>query len=273
MAQRLRFLPCVLLVFALAACAATGTAEIVAHRGASHDAPENTLAAFLLAWEQGADAIEGDFRLTGDGKIVCIHDETTERVADRTLTVAESSLEDLSKLDVGSWRDPRWKGERIPTLAEVLGIVPDGKRILIEIKCGPEILGPLKETLATSGLRPDQTVVIAFDADVIAQTKRELPRLKALWITDFEEDEETGTCKPSVGEILAELRRVGADGVDCRAHAVVDRDFAGKLRRARLELHVWTINEGSEAIRFQELGVDSVTTDRPALLKQKLRGR
>lgn len=73
---------------------------IVAHRGASKEAPENTIPAFTLAWKQGADAVEGDFHLTADGYIVCIHDKDTKRVADRKLVVAESSLEDLRKLDV-----------------------------------------------------------------------------------------------------------------------------------------------------------------------------
>ena len=76
---------------------------IVAHRGASHDAPENTLAAFRLAWEKDADAIEGDFYLTRDQQIVCLHDETTERTApgQTCLQVAESTREQLRTLDVG----------------------------------------------------------------------------------------------------------------------------------------------------------------------------
>ncbi|MDA1056051.1 MAG: glycerophosphodiester phosphodiesterase family protein, partial [Planctomycetota bacterium] len=77
---------------------------IIAHRGGSHDAPENTLAAFRLAFEQGADGIEGDFYLTRDNRIVCIHDADTKRVADKTLVVAESSLAELKRLDVGSWK-------------------------------------------------------------------------------------------------------------------------------------------------------------------------
>ena len=78
--------------------------KIVAHRGASLDAPENTLAAFRLAWSQGADAIEGDFRLTKDGRIACLHDDTTQRTAGLDLTVADSTLAELRELDVGSWK-------------------------------------------------------------------------------------------------------------------------------------------------------------------------
>ena len=74
---------------------------IVAHRGASSDAPENTLPAFRRAWELGADAIEGDFRLTKDGRIVCIHDKDTKRVADAKLVVSDATLAQLRTLDVG----------------------------------------------------------------------------------------------------------------------------------------------------------------------------
>lgn len=83
---------------------------IVAHRGASKRAPGNTLPAFELAWKQGADAIEGDFRLTKDGHVVCIHDETIKRTAGADLNVAQSTLSELRKLDVGAWFDPAFKG-------------------------------------------------------------------------------------------------------------------------------------------------------------------
>ncbi|MEM7392442.1 MAG: glycerophosphodiester phosphodiesterase family protein [Verrucomicrobiota bacterium] len=92
---------------------------VVAHRGASKDAPENTLPAFNLAWEQGADAIEGDFHLTADDKIVCIHDRDTEEVASVKKIVRQSTLAELKRLDVGSWKGKQWADTRIPTLAEV----------------------------------------------------------------------------------------------------------------------------------------------------------
>jgi glycerophosphoryl diester phosphodiesterase len=109
---------------------------IIAHRGASHDAPENTLASFKLAWEQKADGIEGDFYLTKDGKIVCIHDKTTKRTSGQKveLDVAASTLAELRKVDVGAWKDPKYAGEKMPTLEEVLAIVPAGKVFFIEIK-------------------------------------------------------------------------------------------------------------------------------------------
>ena len=120
---------------------------IVAHRGASFDAPENTLPAFKLAWEMGADAVEGDFLLTKDGHIVCVHDKKTKKVADQNLVVVQSTLAELQKLDVGLRKNKKFAGTRIPTLPEVFATVPIGKKIFVEVKCGPEIIPALTKEI------------------------------------------------------------------------------------------------------------------------------
>ncbi|HSG69711.1 MAG TPA: glycerophosphodiester phosphodiesterase family protein, partial [Planctomycetaceae bacterium] len=107
--------------------------EIIAHRGASYDAPENTLASVNLAWEQNADAVEIDIWLTSDNQIVLMHDKTPKRYGGPDTLVSEMTLEQLRALDVGAWKDPRWKGEKAPLLSEVLPLVPAGKRLFIEI--------------------------------------------------------------------------------------------------------------------------------------------
>jgi len=209
---------------------------IVAHRGASEDAPENTMAAFQLAWQQQADAIEGDFYLTSDGQIVALHDRTTKRTAGQELEVAQTPLETLRQLDVGAWKSPRFRGERIPTLKEVLAAIPPGKKIFIEVKCGPEIVSTMKQCLMQSRLSPEQTVVISFNADVIAETKRQIPAIKAYWLTGFKQDEATGEWKPDLD----------------------------------LEFHVWTVDNPADAAFFQQLGVDSITTNRPGVMRREL---
>jgi len=98
--------------------------EIIAHRGASHDAPENTLAAVNLAWQQNADAVEIDVHLSRDGQIVVIHDENTRKTAGLNKNVSEQTLAELRRLDVGRWKGRQWAGEKIPVLAEVLGALP-----------------------------------------------------------------------------------------------------------------------------------------------------
>jgi glycerophosphoryl diester phosphodiesterase len=242
---------------------------VIAHRGAADDAPENTLAAFKLAWQQGADGIEGDFHLTRDGEIVCIHDADTRRTAGRAGQVAEATLAELRQLDVGSWKDEQWRGARIPTLGEVLATVPEGKQVFIEIKCGPDILPALKEALAGAGLQSGQAIVMSFDARVIGEAKRLLPQLKALWLTDFKAGPETGV-RPSAKEILQTLDKTGADGVGCRAHPAVDQAFMQALRTAQKEVHLWTVDDVALAKRYLQLGVDSLTSNRAGWLKQGL---
>lgn len=243
---------------------------IIAHRGASHDAPENTLAAFELAWQRGADGIEGDFHLTADRQIVCIHDKDTKRTAGTGPAVADSTLAELRELDVGAWKDPCWAGQRVPTLAEVLATVPDGRKVYIEVKCGPEIVGLLMPIIAASGLADGQIVIIGFDADVIAQVRRALPRLKALWLSGFEQNEQTGRWRPTPEEAIATLRRIDAHGLSCAAHECVDRAFVRSVRAAGFEFHVWTVNEVETARRFRSLGVGSITTNRPGRLRAEL---
>ena len=244
---------------------------IVAHRGASEIAPENTLSAFKLAWKLGADAIEGDFYLTRDRRIVTIHDDNTQRTASVDRKVVDSTLEQLKQLDVGSWKSSTYRGERIPTLEEVLDTVPVGKKIFIEIKCGPEIVPLLRESLTNSHLAPTQTIVISFQEGVIRDVKMQIPAIKAYWVNGYKQDKETTRWSPTVTDILATLRRTGADGLDTQANRdVVDEKFVQAIRGAGYELHTWTIDEPADARHFQQLGVDSITTNRPRLIREQL---
>src|SRR5438477_1876233 len=93
--------------------------EIVAHRGESADAPENTLAAFRLAWERHDDAIELDVHLTADGQLIVCHDPDTRRTTGVKKVIKETPLAELRELDAGRWKGPQWAGEKLPTLDEV----------------------------------------------------------------------------------------------------------------------------------------------------------
>jgi len=245
--------------------------EIIAHRGASHDAPENTLAAFRLAWESGADGIEGDFRLTGDGEIVCMHDAETGRTGRTNIPVAGSTLASLRELDVGVWKGEQWRGERIPTLREVIDTIAPGKKLFIELKSGPEILLPLAAVLSESGLPPEQAVLFAFSEEVVTQARLLLPRFKALWITDYHRKFSVSGWAPTIEEVLQTLERTGAAGLASKAHRIVDAAFVRALRAAGMELHVWAIDAPRTAARFLALGVDSIITNRPGWLRERLR--
>jgi glycerophosphoryl diester phosphodiesterase len=244
---------------------------IVAHRGASTDAPENTLAAFRLAWDQGADGIEGDFRLTADGQIVCIHDEDTRRVAGARLVVAESTYDDLRALDVGLWKGEAWRGERIPLLEEVLAAIPGGKKIYLELKAGQEIVDPLAAGLADAAIDASQIVLMSFDADVIRACKVRMPQCKCLWLTEYQQ-QSRGACWPTVDEVTATIHRAGADGLGSENRPdLVNDQFVSRLRAAGIEeVHVWTVDDPQQAKEYQRLGVTSIITNRPAQLRREL---
>jgi glycerophosphoryl diester phosphodiesterase len=245
---------------------------IVAHRGASFDAPENTLAAYQLAWEQGADGAEGDFYLTADGRIVCIHDPTTKRTGDRALEVAKSTSEELRKVDVGAWKDAKFAGERIPTIEEVLAIVPPGKLYYIEVKCGPEILPGLEAAIARSGVQSEQLRIISFNAQLIAEAKRRMPQVNAHWISGFKVDKETKEIAPTTEAVFKTLKDVSADGFNGQWNTKVwTAGFVEKLKSLGLETAVWTVDDPAVARRLAKAGVGGLTTNRPGWLRERLK--
>jgi glycerophosphoryl diester phosphodiesterase len=245
---------------------------IVAHRGASHDAPENTLAAFKLAWEQGADGIEADFYLSSDGKIICNHDKDTLRTAGVKHVVSKTPFEVLRGLEVGSWKGEKFRGERMPTLEEIIATVPQGKIMVIELKTGPEIVGPLVETLKKSPLGREQVFIIAFDPETVAECKRQLPDYKVHWLVRYELDKETGQWKPDRTTVEKTLKRIKADGLGSKAEPThVDEDFLKELCDAGMcEFHVWTVDDPSVARYYQKLGAFGITTNRPGWLREQL---
>ena len=246
----------------------TETTLIVAHRGASADAPENTIPAFLLAWEQGADAIEGDFFITADNEIVCIHDRATGRVAKEELVVSESTLAQLQQLDVGAWKGEQWKGTTIPTIAQVFALVPEGKKILVEVKSGPELLPRLYEEIDQSGLKTEQIVVISFNADVIREFKQQRPQHKAFWLSGFRKLD-GGELVPDLTTVLNVLKETGANGLSSH-HGLITPELIKEILANGYEYHVWTVNDPARAHELIQFGAMSVTTDVPLLVREYL---
>jgi glycerophosphoryl diester phosphodiesterase len=244
-----------------------GHTLIIGHRGASRDAPENTLASFRLAFEQGADGVEGDFRLTRDGEVVCLHDDSMLRIAGTDLPVAGATLVELRRLDAGVWKGERWRGTTLPTLSEVLAVLPPGKRLFIELKCGEEIIAPVAAALDRAGVLPEQIRFLSFSAELIRALKERVPRYRACWLTDYRF---LGRWRPSLDEVMAVLRESRADGLAASDRAALDRSLVEAVRGASLEIHVWTVDRPQAARRLLALGVDSVITNRPGWLRQAL---
>ena len=242
------------------------TPPIVAHRGASAAAPENTIPAFELAWERGADAIELDCHLTADGHIVCIHDKDTKKVADKTLVIKTSKLAELRNLDVGSWLDKKFSGITIPTLAEAMATVPSDKKIYIEVKCDASIVPRLFQDIEQANLSREQMVIISFNAEVIRQVELRDPLLKTFWLTSIKKDK-FGDTSPSLDKILKTLSQTGTDGVSTN-HAQLCPNLIRGIQQAGYQHHVWTVDQPQTAEKLWEWGTESITTNRPEKIRK-----
>ena len=249
--------------------------EIIAHRGASHDAPENTLASVKLGWERKADAVEVDVYLSKDGRIVVIHDENTKRTTGHDGLVRELTWAQLRKLDAGSWKDKKFKGEPIPLLSQVLKTIPGGKYLVIEIKCGPEIIKPLARLLKETKTPAAKTAIISFSFPVVAAAKKQFPQRRVYYLAGIQRKGPAGRWEPSVESLVRKARGAGLDGLSLGfKEAAEDPKLLDYLRRMRKEtkshqlgFYVWTVNDRRLAKMFAAIGVDGITTDRPAFLK------
>ena len=256
-----------ILLFVLWASPGTGQ-EIVAHRGASFDAPENTLAAFRLAWEQGSDGVEGDFYLTRDHQIVCIHDRSTSRTTGVGKTVEDSTLAELRELEYGSWKDRKWEGEKIPTFREVFSSVPEGGLFVIELKSKAKIVPFLASQLKVLDRGKIRLLIISFDAATVAACRQQIPNVRAHWLTSFSKAKNAQNLKPSAADIARIVKETGAAGVGMKGNRdVIDEQFIKELNdKGCKEFHVWTIDKPEDAAYFKKLGAYGITTNRPALI-------
>lgn len=247
---------------------------IVGHRGASHDAPENTIASYKLAIEQGADAFEGDYWLGAGGHVMCLHDDNTKRVAGKEISITKSPFDELRALDIGSWKDPKWHNETIPTFDECLAVVPRGKKFFVELKSGPEVVKPIAKIIAKSTVASDQIVFISFHAEAIAAAKKEMPHIKALWLCGFEKGKK-GELPPSAEKVAATIKRIHADGLDAQAVPdYVNAEFIEKLKKLGVnEFSVWTVDDPAMAKFYSDLGAWSITTNRPGWLREQLKAK
>ena len=226
--------------------------------------------AFALAWAQDADAIECDVRMSRDGQIVCIHDDTTRRVSGVHLVISESTFDDLRELDVGAWRGKQYRGTTIPTLSEVVTTVPNGRQIFIEIKSDTAIVPRLLEEIARAGLQEEQVTVISFNTDVLRSMRRVAPQFRTLWLSSFK-DEGSGTGAPSLETVRRTLKDIGADGISSGKDNVGE-SFIRSIMAEGYEYHVWTVDDPETARRFKKWGAMSITTNVPGDMRQELVG-
>lgn len=239
---------------------------IISHRGISKEAPENTIPAFKLAFEREFDGIEADFHLTKDGEIVCIHDRSTLKVTGIKKIVKKSTLTELKKLDVGLWFDKSWQGLTMPTLSEVLQIIPQGKKLFMEIKCGVEIIPKFLQILNSSQFPREQLTIISFNAPVLKTLKKYAPFLKTSLLSGFAINYQSRRRIPSTKKVLRKLQLIQADGLSLQTHKLLNQEFVKKIQNAGYEYHVWTVDDAETFKKYREMGVNSITTNLPTLI-------
>jgi glycerophosphoryl diester phosphodiesterase len=240
---------------------------IIGHRGASAIAPENTIAAFRMALDVGADGIEFDVRLTRDGIPVVIHDDNLERTGSVPRRVAALSLTQLKDVDVGSWFHPTsFAGERVPTLEEVFELFESTQALLyLEMKCDPAERDRLAmaccESLRASSLK-DRVVIECFDLLGIYAVKNIDADIKTAALF---EPRLTPRSLPFGGRIADQALRVNADEVALH-HRLATKRVIDTARRLGLKVVVWTVDDEAWIRRAASHGITALITNDPGMM-------
>ncbi|GAA1721605.1 glycerophosphodiester phosphodiesterase family protein [Isoptericola hypogeus] len=243
-----------------------GRPLVVAHRGNSAVAPQNTLAAFEAAARAGADVVELDVRLTADGEVVVLHDDTVDATTNGSGKIADFDLREVRLLDAGSWFSPAYAGQRVPTFDAVTDLLRarQGLGLLLELKGAwtARQVRRVTEPLRAAGL-VDRTVAQSFWPETVAAVR------------DVDPDLRRGLLVATAHEDLLE-RCADLGVVACNPPGTVlrdDPDLVRRLHDAALTTAVWTLNEPAHWGQAVALGVDGIITDRPDRLLGWLAGR
>jgi len=232
-----------------------------AHRGASYEAPANTLAAFLLAVELGADGIELDVHLSKDGHVVVIHDFDVSATTDGQGLVCDKTLAELKELDAGSWFDPVFAGQRIPTLQEVIDAV--GRRLLLNIELKVRgwsdggLAAKVVQIVEESGL-VDRVILSSFNPRVVWRAKLRNPKIATGLL--YAQDKPLFLRK-------AWSRRLLRPTALHPHYAMVDSHYVWWANKQGYRVNVWTADEPGDMRRLMREGVDIIVSNRPDILR------
>lgn len=236
-----------------------------AHRGASGHAPQNTLAAFLLAAEMGADGIELDVHLSADGEAVVIHDDTVDGTTDGHGRVSQMGLSELKALDAGAWFDRRFAGERIPTLQEVFDAVGHRVLINIEIKAERGYHPPAQEAEVVRLIEDNQMVDRVLVSSFAPSSLRRVHKMNS----NIPLGLLYGRPEPLFLPRLLRWLSVPYDALH-PSLGMVTRGYVERARRRGERVNVWTVNAPQDMRRMRDLGVDGIITNYPDLLRDVL---
>ncbi len=233
--------------------------QVIAHRGASAHAPENTLAAFRRAAELGADAIETDLRVTRDGRFVLLHDSRVNRTTDGRGRIADLPFDAVRRLDAGSWFDEEFAGERVPLIEETLALAAElDLGIYLELKAPLDGSLPfaLAEQLRRSR-RLERVALLSFDPSALALMRATEPRIA------------TALLVGRSGPTIEAARRAGARLLAPRYRRITAR-LVRRARDAGLGVVAWTVNEREEMRKMLSLGIDGIMTNWPGRLLEEI---
>lgn len=244
---------------------------IIAHRGESYDAPENTLAAINLAWKRKVQAVEIDVQLTIDNEIVVIHDKDTLRISGKKKIIRKSTLKELKILNAGFHKEGNWEDERIPCLDEVLATVPRNCKLIIEIKSDDSILPKLAHELSQTSLNTSQIELIAFNAITLAKAKQLMPEYRMLWLLSLDYKLPWWLVWINKKRIINKVKKLNLDGIDVWAGKLLTGNFISMFKQESLCVYTWTVNNPEKAISLIEDGVDGITSDRAGRITEQLK--
>jgi len=244
---------------------------IIGHRGASALAPENTMAAFRMAYDAGADGIEFDVRLSADGIPVVIHDEDLRRTCGLNKRVSDCSLDELKSFEFGSWFSQKTKtersydGEPILTLKELLESFPEHFVLYLEMKCESSQRDELVETcsdLLKSTERKGQVIVESFDLKAI----RLMKQIDSA-VTTAALFEPSLSHPPLIAsqKIIERAKESGANEIALH-HRLASRRLVELARDGGFRVVVWTVDETHWVATCRQLGIDALITNQPAVL-------
>jgi len=240
---------------------------VIAHRGFSGVAPENTLTAFRKAIEAGSDMIELDARLSKDGEVVVIHDDTLERTTNGKGKISDCTLAELKKLDAGSWFGPEYSEEKIPALREVLELARNRIGVNVELKTGDPGQYALID-LADRSLREvekaemaDYVLFSSFDPAAIRRIKLLRADISLALITKTPWNSPWDLTEERIFNIL-----------NCRKTTLNEKNLL-KANQEGIKINVWTVNAEEEMARFVSLGVNGIITNYPDRLLRILQKR
>jgi len=227
---------------------------VIAHRGSSETAPENTLAAFRLAVEQRADFIEFDVQESSDGEVVVVHDSDLMKVGGSPLKVWEATATQLRAVDIGSRTAPQFSSERVPTLAETLAVSRGGSRVVVELKSygHDERLEERVVAIVEAAGMVDDSIFMSLDHDMV----RKIKQLRPTWRAGV-----------LVAKAIGDLTSLGADFLAVESR-LATRAFVRQAHRAGQDVYVWTVNDPAGMLAAMSNGVDGLITDAPDLARR-----